>query len=264
MAAIFYEPSTRTRLSFEAAMLRLGGGVISTENAAQMSSAAKGESLRDTMRIVAGYADLIVLRHHDQGSAQLAAEVADVPVLNAGDGPGEHPTQALLDAYTIQRWRGGLDGLHTVFMGDSLYGRTIHSLCLLLRLFPGQHYTFVAPPNAQPPRALLQELVAGGVRLTVTSDLVAAVRSADVLYVTRVQRERFADPSEYERAARCYRVGPEVLEALPPTGIILHPLPRVNELPEEVDTDPRAAYFQQARLGVPIRMALLGRALGVL
>jgi len=264
MASIFYEPSTRTRLSFEAAMAHLGGAVISTENAAQMSSAAKGESLRDTIRIISGYADVIVLRHHDQGSASAAAAVASVPVINAGDGPGEHPTQALLDAYTINRRRGALEGLHTVFLGDSLYGRTVHSLCLLLRQYPGQRHTFVSPPEADPPAHLLAELAAAGVDVCVRTDILAAVATADVLYVTRVQKERFADPAQYQAAAGRYRVDQRVLDALCPDAMILHPLPRLQELPETTDADPRAAYFQQAKLGIPVRMALLGRALGVL
>lgn len=264
MATIFYEPSTRTRLSFEAAMIRLGGAVISTENAAQMSSAAKGESLRDTIRIVSGYADVIVLRHHDQGSAAIAAEVAPVPVVNAGDGPGEHPTQALLDAYTIRRRRGGLEQLHTVFLGDSLYGRTVHSLCLLLAQYPGQRHTFVSPPEAEPPGHLLDALREAGVEITVLTDVQAAVHDADVLYVTRVQKERFTDLGRYQAASGRYWVGSELLAALPERAMILHPLPRLQELPEATDADPRAAYFEQARLGIPIRMALLGRALGVL
>jgi aspartate carbamoyltransferase catalytic subunit len=263
MATLFYEPSTRTRLSFESAMLRLGGQVLSTENAAQMSSAAKGESLRDTVRIVSGYADVIVLRHYEAGAAAVAAEVADVPVLNAGDGPGEHPTQALLDAYTIRRTLGRLDGVHLVLVGDMAYGRTAHSLSLLLAEFARSRVTFVAPPQAAAPAWLVAELRAKGVAVEESPDLVAAIRTADVLYMTRVQKERFSDPAQYELARGAYRLDPAALAALPQRAMVMHPLPRLDELPEAVDSDPRAVYFAQARSGVPVRMALLARALGV-
>lgn len=263
MATLFYEPSTRTRLSFESAMLRLGGNVISTENAAHMSSAAKGESLRDTVRIVSGYADVIVLRHYEQGAAQAAADVADVPVLNAGDGPGEHPSQALLDTYTIRRLIGRLDQVAITFVGDMAYGRTVHSLAMLLSVYDGNRITFVAPDEARTPKWLTEELRARGVFVRETADLVSAAAGADVLYVTRVQKERFTDAAAYVRASEAYRVDDAVLEALPKSSILMHPLPRLGELPESVDLDPRAAYFTEARAGVPVRMALLARALGV-
>jgi len=263
MATLFYEPSTRTRLSFEAAMMRLGGQVVSTENAASMSSAVKGESLTDTARIVSGYADAIVLRHHEAGSAAIAAEAVDVPVLNAGDGPGEHPTQALLDAYTIQRRIGRLDRLRVLLVGDMAYGRTAHSLSLLLAGYPGQTITFVAPDVARAPVALVEELGAHGVRVEEREDFVDALAACDVLYMTRVQKERFPDPDLYARARGRYTLDAAALLALPATAWIMHPLPRLGELPPEVDMDPRAIYFEQARNGVPIRMALLARALGV-
>jgi aspartate carbamoyltransferase catalytic subunit len=263
MATLFYEPSTRTRLSFESAMTRLGGGVISTENALRMSSAAKGESLPDTVRIVSGYADVIVLRHFEEGSAKVAAQAALVPVVNAGDGPGEHPTQALLDAYTIRRRLGALEGLHVVLVGDMAYGRTAHSLSLLLANWPGVRITFVAPETARAPQTLLAELRERGTEVAETEDLLHAASTADVLYVTRVQKERFPSPEAYRLAQGRYTVDDALLAALPRRSAILHPLPRLSELPEAVDADPRAAYFEQARNGVPVRMAILARTLGL-
>ncbi len=263
MATLFYEPSTRTRLSFEAAMARLGGQIISTENAASMSSAVKGESLEDTARIVSGYADVIVLRHHDAGSAQTAAAVADVPVLNAGDGPGEHPTQALLDAYTIERRLGRLDHLRVVLVGDMAYGRTAHSLTLLLANYPGQEITFVAPDVARAPAPLVGELRARGATVRESEDFLGAIGACDILYMTRVQKERFPSPELYAQAQGRYGLDVEAMRALAPGAFILHPLPRLTELPVAVDRDPRAIYFEQARNGVPVRMALLARALAL-
>ncbi len=263
MATLFYEPSTRTRLSFESAMLRLGGDVISTENAARMSSASKGESLKDTVRIVSGYSDVIVLRHHEEGAARVAAEAALVPVLNAGDGPGEHPSQALLDAFTIHRRIGRLDDLSVVLMGDMAYGRTAHSLTLLLSTFRGVHITFVAPETARTPVTLVQELREHGAEVRETADLLSTLASCDVLYVTRVQKERFPSEEAYQKAQGQYTVDGDVLARLHRNAIIMHPLPRLSELPEAVDRDPRAVYFDEARAGVPVRMALLARSLGL-
>jgi aspartate carbamoyltransferase catalytic subunit len=261
LATLFYEPSTRTRLSFEAAMLRLGGKVISTENAAAMSSAVKGETLADTIRIVSGYADIIALRHHEQGSAARAAEVAPVPVLNAGDGAGEHPSQALLDAYLIHGRRGTLDGLTVTFVGDLRYGRTVHSLALLLTHFRHVTVRLVAPHTLMLPDALSQELTQCGVHVEQVSKLTDACRGTDVLYVTRLQTERL--PTGVDPEHHRYAVDEAVLDALPANALIMHPLPRVQELPATVDTDPRAAYFEQARGGLFVRMALLLRALGL-
>jgi aspartate carbamoyltransferase catalytic subunit len=263
MATLFYEPSTRTRLSFEAAMARLGGQIITTENAASMSSAVKGESLEDTARIVSGYADVIVLRHHEAGSAEAAAAVADVPVLNAGDGPGEHPTQALLDAYTIVRRIGRLDHLRVALVGDMAYGRTAHSLTLLLANYPGQRIVFVAPEAARAPAALVAELRARGAEVEESEDFLGALHACDVLYMTRVQKERFPSPELYAQAQGRFSLDARALAVLSPAAWILHPLPRLGELPEAVDGDPRAVYFEQARNGVPVRMALLARALAV-
>lgn len=263
MATLFYEPSTRTRLSFESAMLRLGGEVISTENAARMSSASKGESLRDTVRIVSGYSDVIVLRHPEEGAARVAAEAALVPVLNAGDGPGEHPSQALLDAFTIHRRIGRLEDISVVLVGDMAYGRTAHSLTILLSTFRSPRITFVAPETAQAPSALVQELRDLGVDVRETENLLDTLAQADVLYVTRVQKERFPSEEAYQKAQGRYTVDGDVLARLNQRAIIMHPLPRLAELPEDVDRDPRAVYFEQARAGVPVRMALLARSLGL-
>jgi aspartate carbamoyltransferase catalytic subunit len=261
LATLFYEPSTRTRLSFEAAMLRLGGKVISTENAATMSSAVKGESLPDTIRIVAGYADVIALRHHESGAAAEAAAVSPVPVINAGDGAGEHPTQALLDAYLIYRRRGSLDGLTITFVGDLAYGRTVHSLALLLTHFHNVTARLVAPEPLALPDDLATELRGRGVRLETPPSLADAAPDTDVLYVTRVQTERL--PAPLSIGPEVYAVDHRILDRLPPSCLIMHPLPRVQELPPVVDDDPRAAYFDQARGGLFVRMALLLRALGM-
>jgi aspartate carbamoyltransferase catalytic subunit len=262
LATLFYEPSTRTRLSFEAAMARLGGHVISTENAAEMSSAVKGETLADTVRIVSGYADVIALRHYEAGASDVAARAARVPVINAGDGAGEHPTQALLDAFTVAHYRGGLDDLVITFVGDLAYGRTVHSLALLLTRFRGVRIRFVAPERLAAPAWLVGQLEAAGIDVRPVPTLADAAAESDVLYVTRVQTERF--PSGLDPADTTYTVEPDVLDRLPPHALILHPLPRVQELPPVVDADPRARYFEQAAFGLYVRMALLGRALGVL
>lgn len=260
LATLFYEPSTRTRLSFEAAMARLGGRIISTENAAEMSSAVKGETLADTIRIVSGYTDVIALRHFDAGASEVAAEASSVPVINAGDGAGEHPTQALLDAYTVRDQRGGLDGLSLTFVGDLAYGRTVHSLSILLTNYPNVTVRYVAPDLLQAPSWLVAYLENRGVRVRTYDHLDAeALQSTDILYVTRIQKERF--PSGIRHEDTSYRVDATVLHTLPAHAHIMHPLPRVQELPAEVDRDPRAIYFLQARLGMWVRMALLARAL---
>jgi len=257
MASLFYEPSTRTRLSFESAMHRLGGSVIGTEAAHTFSSAIKGETLEDTIRMVATYADLIVLRHDQAGAAARAAAVSTVPVVNAGDGPGEHPTQALLDLFTIQRELGRVDGLHVVFCGDLRFGRTARSLALLLALYPGVRFSFVAPEIVQVGPDILARLDDRCVSYTLQSELHDVVASADVVYQTRVQKERFTDPEDFEQARRANRIDQEVMRRLRGSAIVMHPLPRVDEIDASVDADPRAAYFRQARNGVVIRMALL-------
>jgi aspartate carbamoyltransferase catalytic subunit len=257
MATLFYEPSTRTRLSFESAMLRLGGAVIGTEAAHAFSSAIKGETLEDTVRMVSTYADLIVLRHDQAGAAARAASVASVPVVNAGDGPGEHPTQALLDLYTIERELGHVEGVRVAFCGDLRYGRTARSLALLLALYPRVRLAFVAPPVIQVGGDILARLEARGVECRLAEQLTDVLDDVDVVYQTRVQKERFTDPLEYEQARTAIRIDGAIMRQLPAKAIVMHPLPRVDEIAPEVDADPRAAYFRQAANGVAIRMALL-------
>ncbi len=257
MATLFYEPSTRTRLSFESAMLRLGGSVLGTEAAHVFSSAMKGETLEDTIRMVCAYADVIVLRHDRAGAAAQAAAVADVPVINAGDGPGEHPTQSLLDLFTIQRELGRIEGLHVAICGDLRFGRTARSLARLLALYDGVRLTFVAPAVVQVGadiRALLDE---HGVHYQLRERLDDVIGSVDVVYQTRVQKERFTDLAEFEDARGAIRIDGGTMGRLPATAIVMHPLPRVDEIDPAVDSDPRAAYFRQAANGVALRMALL-------
>jgi aspartate carbamoyltransferase catalytic subunit len=262
LATLFYEPSTRTRLSFEAAMLRLGGQVVSTENAREFSSAIKGETVEDTVRIVAGYADGIVIRHHEQGAAARAAAISPVPIINGGDGPGEHPTQALLDFYTIRDELGQLDNLKVALVGDLRFGRAVRSLALLFRLTRGVELLFVSPDAVPMGDDVRHALETAGVRFRDEPDLDAALREADVVYQTRIQRERFATPEEYRAAQGIYVIDEASMRHLGKRAIVLHPLPRVDEISPEVDADPRAAYFRQARNGVYIRMALLYQLLG--
>jgi len=257
MASLFYEPSTRTRLSFESAMLRLGGAVLGTEAAHTFSSAIKGETLEDTVRMVSTYADVIVLRHDQAGAAARAAEVASVPVVNAGDGPGEHPTQALLDLYTIQRELGRVEGVRVAFCGDLRFGRTARSLALLLALYPGIRLTFVAPDVVQVGADILARLEARGVPCRLADQLTDVLDEVDVVYQTRVQKERFTDPLEFEQARTAIHIDAAIMRRLPANAIVMHPLPRVDEIAPEVDGDPRAAYFRQAANGVAIRMAVL-------
>lgn len=261
LATLFYEPSTRTRLSFEAAMQKLGGSVLSVENALDSSSAVKGETIADTVRVVAGYADAIAMRHFQEGAAAAAVLSSPVPVINAGDGVGEHPTQALADGYTIQRELGRLEGLRVALVGDLLYGRTIHSLLPLLAMFPGQEIILVSPPSLRLPARYIAALAASGVRIRETDTLTDAVEGADVVYVTRVQRERFTSAADYEAVKDAYVLNLEVASRLKQDAVIMHALPRLNEIAPEVDADPRAAYFRQARNGLYVRMALLASML---
>ena len=264
MATLFYEPSTRTRLSFEAAMYRLGGEVITTESAREFSSAAKGETLEDTIRIVEGYSDVIVLRHYESGSARRAAEVASIPILNAGDGPGQHPTQALLDVYTIQKEIGRLDGIHVALVGDLANGRTARSLAYLLTKYEDVKLYFVAPEMVRMRDDIKAYLTEHGVVFEEEDDLMSVMSKVDVVYQTRIQRERFGDRiQDYERARGKYIIDVETMSVLSDNAIVMHPLPRVDEIDPAVDTDPRAAYFRQAHNGVFIRMALLQMVLGV-
>jgi len=261
LATHFYEPSTRTRLSFEAAMLRLGGGVISTENAREFSSAAKGEIIEDTTRIVEGYADVIAVRYHERGGAARAAAVARIPIINAGDGPGEHPTQALLDWFTLRQELGAVDGLRVALVGDLAYGRAARSLAMLLALAQGVSLIFVAPPATPMGADVKAYLDARDIRWEESTDLAGAITNVDAVYMTRVQKERFGEDLAAYQAARIYTFTPELLAALPAHARILHPLPRVDEIAPAVDADPRAAYFRQAHNGMFVRMALLEWAL---
>tara|TARA_B100000745_G_scaffold290251_2_gene229032 strand:- start:1796 stop:2710 length:915 start_codon:yes stop_codon:yes gene_type:complete len=257
MASLFYEPSTRTRFSFESAMHRLGGAVITTENATEFSSVSKGETIEDSIRVVNHYADVVVLRHSEVGMAARAAAVADIPIINAGDGPGQHPTQALLDLYTIQREYGSIDGVHVVMAGDLLHGRTVHSLCYLLGKYDDVRITFVSLPHLKIPDTIKQYLQKHAVHVTETDALDTVATAADVIYQTRIQKERFASVAEYKKSVGKFVLGMELVDRMKHNAIIMHPLPRVDEISSEVDVSPKAVYFKQAGYGVPVRMALL-------
>jgi aspartate carbamoyltransferase catalytic subunit len=256
LATMFYEPSTRTRFSFEAAMQKLGGGVLTAENALDNSSASKGESIADMVRVVSGYADAIVLRHPQVGAAEMAAEASPVPVINAGDGAGEHPTQALIDVYTIRKELGRLEDLNIALVGDLKNGRTIHSLLPFLIKAPGISLTLISPPQLRLPGKYIRMLQEADTRFAETTRL-ARLQPADVVYVTRVQRERFVSEAEYDLVKDSYRIDLHVADSLKTRSIILHALPRTTEISPEVDQDARAAYFRQARNGLYVRMALL-------
>ncbi len=259
VAMAFFEPSTRTRLSFEAAAHRLGAAVIGFSEAGT-TSAKKGERLEDTARMLAGYADLVVVRHPDQGSARRMADAVDVPVVNAGDGSGDHPTQALMDLYTIRQERGRFDDHTVALVGDLKNGRTVHSLAVLLARF-GNRLLFVAPPGLEMPDAVVAACKKHGAAVKTTRDLQDATQEADVIYMTRLQTERFADPEQAKRFAGSYDLTPHVMDKARKDVTILHPLPRVDEIPTTVDTHPGAAYFRQARNGVPVRMSILAHLL---
>ncbi|AFK22344.1 aspartate carbamoyltransferase [Pyrococcus sp. ST04] len=262
LATLFFEPSTRTRLSFESAMHRLGGSVIGFAEAST-SSVKKGESLRDTIKTVEQYSDVIVIRHPKEGAARLAAEVADIPVINAGDGSNQHPTQTLLDLYTIKKEFGKIDGLKIGLLGDLKYGRTVHSLAEALAFYEVELY-LISPEMLRMPRHIVEELKEKGVKVYETSDLESVIKELDVLYVTRIQKERFPDEQEYLKVKGSYQVNCKILEGVKDNLRIMHPLPRVDEIHPEVDKTKHAIYFKQVFNGVPIRMALLGLVLGVL
>jgi len=261
LANLFFEPSTRTSSSFMAAMQRLGGAVIPI-NEVKFSSVAKGESLPDTVRTLGCYADVIVIRHPEVGSAALAAKHAGKPVINAGDGVGEHPTQALLDVFTIREELGRLDGLTVTMLGDLKYGRTVHSLARLLTQFTGIKLNYVSPEVLRMPSDVIDEVAARGIPQSEQTTLGKVLPETDVLYVTRVQRERFEDPAAYEKVRNAYVITPEVMKSAKSRMIVMHPLPRVTEISMEFDDDPRAAYFLQMEYGLYVRMALLAMVLG--
>ncbi|MEE9558354.1 MAG: aspartate carbamoyltransferase [Candidatus Brocadiales bacterium] len=263
LALLFFEPSTRTRMSFESAMKLMGGEVISFADPGA-TSVVKGESLRDTVKIVAGYASAIVIRHFLEGAARLVADTVDVPVINAGDGSNQHPTQTFLDLYTIQKTKGTLEGLTVGFIGDLKYGRTVHSLTYALAHFNASMY-FISPPTLRMPSDLLDGLTKRGVRFKETTSLEEVSGKLDALYCTRIQKERFADPVEYGKVKGAYHLSKVALSQLDVKDDlkILHPLPRVEEMDESLDDTPYAVYFQQAHSGVPVREAILAAVLGV-
>jgi aspartate carbamoyltransferase len=260
LANLFYEPSTRTSSSFTAAMERLGGSLISI-NEVTYSSVSKGESLADTVRTLEAYADVIVLRHPEKGASAQAAQFTKKPIINAGDGAGEHPTQALLDLFTIRQELGDANGLTVTLVGDLKHGRTVHSLSQLLS---GYDVTlnYVSPEILRMPEGIVTEIEATGTPQHVHDDIEAVIGESDVVYVTRVQKERFEDPAEYEQVAGAYVVDPTLMEKAKPKMALMHPLPRVDEIAIEVDEDPRAAYFRQMENGMYVRMALLALVLG--
>jgi aspartate carbamoyltransferase catalytic subunit len=253
LGMLFYEASTRTRLSFETAMKRLGGSTVGFAEAGS-SSVTKGENLTDTVRVVGEYTDALVIRHNMEGTARYVAEMVDVPVINAGDGAGQHPTQTLLDLYTMKRILGDIGELHVALVGDLKYGRTVHSLSYALTMF-GAKMSFVSPPELKMPREILHDLAAAGVSVQETEDIRDVLSNADVLYVTRIQKERFPDPQEYLKIKGAYTIDSQLLNGS--EAIVMHPLPRVDEISHDVDNTPYGRYFQQAFYGVPVRMAIL-------
>lgn len=258
VALLFFEPSSRTMLSFQTAAQRLMAGPIFAQNAAS-TSFEKGESIEDMIRVVAGYSDIIVMRHAQHGSAEIAANASAVPFINAGDGGNEHPTQAIIDAYTIHRHKGRLDNLNVVFGYDSLQSRSIHSLSRLLAQYPGNKFTFIGPKALFPSEAMLTELEAKGASCTV-SDKASHTADVDIIYLNRLQEERFADPDLFEQNRRKYRLSRADMELS--DALILDPLPRIDEIDTDVDELPNALYFKQTSYGVPVRMALLAALLG--
>ncbi|MFC4245839.1 aspartate carbamoyltransferase [Natribaculum luteum] len=259
LGLLFFEPSTRTKMSFETAMKRLGGDVVDM-GSIESSSVKKGETLADTVRVIEGYADALVLRHPRQGAPKMASEYVDVPLVNAGDGAGHHPSQTLLDLYTI-RENAGLDDLTIGIMGDLKYGRTVHSLAYALTNFDAQQH-FISPESLQLPREVVYDLHQEGATVREHDDLDDVLPTLDVLYVTRIQRERFPDEDEYQKVAGQYQIDLETLEAASDDLTVMHPLPRVDEIAPDVDETDHASYFEQAHNGVPVRMALLDLLLG--
>jgi len=260
VASLFFEPSTRTRLSFETAINRLGARVITIANAAS-SSVAKGESLADTIKTVDGYVDVIVMRHPMKGAAQLAADNASHPVINGGDGTGQHPTQALLDIYTIRKEKGTLGGYTVAFVGDLKNGRTVHSLGYFMALY-GNKMIFVSPESLKMPADITADLKSQGAEIEETDDIIKALSVSDIVYVTRVQRERFENPEDYEKVKGVYIINREMINRAKKGITILHPLPRVDEISTDVDDYEGAAYFRQAHNGLYVRMALLALVTG--
>ena len=263
LATLFYEPSTRTRLSFEAAMLNLGGNVLGFSSA-NSSSAAKGESVADTIRMISCYADICAMRHPKEGAAFVAAQKAQIPVINAGDGGHQHPTQTLTDLMTIRSMKGRLDNLTVGFCGDLKFGRTVHSLINAMVRYPNVKFILISPPELRIPDNIRDDvLIANNVPFEEVGNLDDALGQLDILYMTRVQKERFFNEEDYIRLKDCYILDKKKMKLAKEDMYVLHPLPRVNEISVEVDDDPRAAYFKQAQYGVYVRMALIMRLLEV-
>jgi len=261
VATLFFEPSTRTRLSFESAVQYLGGGIIGFASA-DVSSVKKGESLKDTILTVSNYSDLIVMRNPMDGSARYASEVSPVPIINAGDGANQHPTQCLLDLYSIRKTQGTLDNLHIAMVGDLKYGRTVHSLVQALSLF-NTTFHFVSPESLKMPSSVKTWVKKAGLEYHQYTEFKEVIPIADILYMTRIQGERFPDPLEYEKVKNAYILDNAMLENSKESLKVLHPLPRVNEITEDVDDNPKAYYFQQAQNGVYVRQALIAAILGL-
>ena len=262
VATLFFEPSTRTRLSFETAVNRLGGRIIGYSDASTTSS-SKGETLKDTIKMVSNYVDLIIMRHYLEGAARYATEVTDTPVINAGDGANQHPSQTMLDLYSIYKTQGTLENLTITMVGDLKYGRTVHSLLMAMRFF-NPTFRFVACNELRMPKEYRDFCDANGIRYTEHTEFDSEVLAdTDILYMTRVQRERFSDIMEYERVKNLYTLRNDMLEDTKPTLRVLHPLPRVNEIDRDVDDNPKAYYFEQARNGLFARQAIICKALGI-
>ena len=262
VATLFFEPSTRTRLSFETAINRLGGRVIGFADAS-CSSVTKGETLKDTIRIVSNYVDLIVMRHPLEGAARYASEISPVPIINAGDGANQHPSQTLLDLYSIQKTQGRLTDLNLMMIGDLKYGRTVHSLLMAMSHF-NPSFQFVAPEALKMPKEYILFLQRNHIPYQEHTDFLPTIKDADIIYMTRVQKERFLDPIEYEKNKNAYVLTNEALECSKPTARVMHPLPRVNEIPLDVDDNPKAYYFTQALNGLYVRQAIIAKVLELL
>ena len=262
VASLFFEPSTRTRLSFETAINRLGGRIIGFTDS-NSSSVTKGETLHDTIRMVSNYADLIVMRHPLEGSARYAAEISDVPIINAGDGANQHPTQTLLDMYSIVKTQNTLDNLNIFMVGDLKYGRTVHSLLMAMSQFENPIFNFIAPDELQIPDEYKIYLREKGIRYFEHREFTDIISEADIVYMTRVQKERFSDPIEYEQVKNVYILRNSMLKNTKPNMRILHPLPRVNEIHPDVDNNEKAYYFDQARNGVFAREAIIAHSLNL-
>jgi len=262
IATLFFEPSTRTRLSFETAINRLGGKIIGFSDSSS-SSVSKGETLHDTIKMVSNYADMIIMRHPLEGSARYASEVSGIPIINAGDGANQHPSQTLLDMYSIIKTQGSLDNINLFLVGDLKYGRTVHSLLMAMLQFENPIFNFIAPPELAMPNEYKILLASKGIRFFEHTEFTDIIDAADIIYMTRVQKERFVDPVEYEKVKNIYILRNEMLKNTKANMKILHPLPRINEIHTDVDSNPKAYYFTQAKNGVYTRMAIIAHLLNL-